>query len=176
MKSIVVATDGSTAADRAVSAAAELSAAQGAKLTIVNVQDQRSLGEAKEHFAEVEFPKAVEGQGDDLPTEARLAFLRLDPADLTRLSDQHTAFMRQFLSDSILGRASRLAMQAGASEPDVVSATGDAAQAVISAAEKANADLIVVGRRGLGTVAELLLGSVSQKILHRSHTSVLAVA
>ena len=176
MKSIVVATDGSAAADRAVGAAAELAAAQGAKLTIVNVQDQRTLSEAKEHFAEVELPKTFEGPDEDLPNEARLAFMRLDPADLTRMSDRHTAFMRQYLSDSILSRASKLATQAGAVEPQVVSATGEVAKAVLSAAETADADLIVVGRRGLGTMAELLLGSVSQKILHKAHTNVLAVA
>ncbi|MCX7891328.1 MAG: universal stress protein [Burkholderiales bacterium] len=44
-------------------------------------------------------------------------------------------------------------------------ATGDPAQAIVSAAEAARCDGIVIGRRGLGLVASLALGSVSSQVL-----------
>jgi nucleotide-binding universal stress UspA family protein len=38
-----------------------------------------------------------------------------------------------------------------------------------------NADLIVIGRRGLRGLAEMFLGSVSNHVIHHAHCSVLVV-
>lgn len=46
---------------------------------------------------------------------------------------------------------------------------GDAAQRIIETTQAEHCDLIVIGRRGVGTFKQLLLGSVSQKV--SSHTS-----
>ena len=43
------------------------------------------------------------------------------------------------------------------------------ADALIDVAKKTNADLIVVGSRGLGAGARLFLGSVSTKVVHHAH-------
>ena len=53
---------------------------------------------------------------------------------------------------------------------------GDAAKNILAHADKIGADLIVMGRRGLGSVASLLLGSTSQKISHDATCAVLTVA
>jgi nucleotide-binding universal stress UspA family protein len=50
---------------------------------------------------------------------------------------------------------------------------GDAADVLINEARESNADLIVVGTRSLNPVAELLLGSVSTKVVHHAPCSVL---
>src|SRR5581483_6327505 len=52
---------------------------------------------------------------------------------------------------------------------------GGPAHAIKSIAKEANADLIVVGTRGHSPVAGLLLGSVTQRLLHIAHCPVLAV-
>ncbi len=52
---------------------------------------------------------------------------------------------------------------------------GDPADEILAAAEKYGADLIVVGSRGLGEYAELLLGSVSRKVLHLAKVPVMVV-
>jgi nucleotide-binding universal stress UspA family protein len=51
--------------------------------------------------------------------------------------------------------------------------SGPTADALISAAEEA--DLVVVGTRGLGGFKELLLGSVSHQVAHYSHCPVVIV-
>lgn len=52
---------------------------------------------------------------------------------------------------------------------------GGAAQAISDAADAADADLIVVGTRGHTPIAGLLLGSVTQRLLHITHRPVLVI-
>jgi len=52
---------------------------------------------------------------------------------------------------------------------------GGPAHAIDEIADKAGADLIVVGTRGHGQIAGLLLGSVTQRLLHIAKRPVLAV-
>jgi nucleotide-binding universal stress UspA family protein len=52
---------------------------------------------------------------------------------------------------------------------------GGAAHAIADAAKDAGADLIVVGTRGQGPISGLLLGSVTNRLLHVAPSPVLAV-
>lgn len=50
---------------------------------------------------------------------------------------------------------------------------GDPATAILDVAEREEAGLIVLGTRGLGIAERWLIGSVSDKVLHHAHCSVL---
>ena len=52
---------------------------------------------------------------------------------------------------------------------------GHAAHMIVDAARERGADLIVAGTRGHSPVVGLLLGSVTQRLLHVSHIPVLAI-
>jgi len=52
---------------------------------------------------------------------------------------------------------------------------GNAAEQILLAAEEWGCSMIVIGNRGLGTVAEFLLGSVSQKVSSHAKIPVLIV-
>ena len=77
-------------------------------------------------------------------------------------------------SERLLNRvASLLPMNTGPVSKQIE--TGTPAEAILAAAEKEKADLIVLGSRGLGPVKELLLGSVSHAVLHKVTCPVLVV-
>lgn len=52
---------------------------------------------------------------------------------------------------------------------------GSPAEAIINVAETRKSDIIVMGSRGLGRLAELVLGSTSQKVVAHAHCPVLIV-
>jgi nucleotide-binding universal stress UspA family protein len=52
---------------------------------------------------------------------------------------------------------------------------GDPAAQILEAAKERTADLIVLGSRGLGQLGGLIIGSVSERVLHGAHTPVLIV-
>jgi len=52
---------------------------------------------------------------------------------------------------------------------------GPEAESILKTAEKLQADLIVMGTRGLGAVKGLLIGSVSRKVIHLASCPVMVV-
>ena len=52
---------------------------------------------------------------------------------------------------------------------------GPMAEAIINVAETRGADLIILGARGMSSIEGLLLGSVSQKVIHHATCPVLVV-
>jgi nucleotide-binding universal stress UspA family protein len=137
MNRILVATDGSEGAARAIDYAARRAKADGAELLIVNV---------------------IGGYG--LPETAFMAFTNDRDVLLKELLASQSA--------ATLTTARDRAREAGASTIILESRTGEAAQTIIDIAHEKKADAIVVGKRGAGLVAGVLLGSVSQKLVSLS--------
>ena len=55
----------------------------------------------------------------------------------------------------------------------LVRRSGDPATAILDVAREQDVDLIVMGTRGVSAVERWLIGSVSSKVLHHAHCSVL---
>ncbi|MBW7950064.1 MAG: universal stress protein [Pseudorhodoplanes sp.] len=141
MRHILLATDGSSGADRATEVAARLAKAFGAKLSILTVG-----GNVPEH--EIRQLARAEGSiGDAL----------------------------ELISNEILLQAKEHAQRTGATDVRTESGWGDPAQAIIETARREQADAIVMGRRGRGRLARLLLGSVSQKVVSLAPCVVIVV-
>jgi len=173
MKNVLVATDGSVLSDRALARAIELARQAGAKLTILNVVDLKPVSEAVRRFVAVE--------GSDTQPQAAMPLPLPDSFGLSSVGaledlDSRSRAVAQLVSDRVLDKARKAAVSAGISDVETVSAGGDAAREIVATAKAIGADLVVVGKRGLSGVNELLLGSVSQKVLHHSPTDVLIAA
>ena len=70
--------------------------------------------------------------------------------------------------------AARILRDAGVTAKDEV-ATGDPAHCIIERARELDAPLVVIGRRGLTGFRELIMGSVSNKVVHYADCPVLVI-
>ena len=76
--------------------------------------------------------------------------------------------------DTTLEAAAALASEAGV-EANVYARQGDPADAILDVAEEQEADLIVVGNKGMTGARRFLLGSVPNKVSHHAPCSVLII-
>ncbi len=58
---------------------------------------------------------------------------------------------------------------------DIQTAVGEPAEEIVKIARENSMDLIIVGSRGLNTIGEVLLGSVSHAVAHEAHCPVMIV-
>jgi nucleotide-binding universal stress UspA family protein len=145
MKRILVATDGSEGADRAVKYAAHWAKNVGAELLIVNVIGAHGL-----------------------PEKVFLAFTRPQQVWLDELL---TSLSAELLTKA---QAHARAAGAGVIILESRSGD-DAAQTIIDIAQEKSADAIVTGKRGESKFAAMLIGSVSQKLVSLAPLPVVVV-
>ena len=142
-RSIVVGTDGSETADKAVRQAAELASSVGASLHLVSsytpVPDARLRAERQQAPQEIQWS--------------------INPREDV---------------EEILSKAKETVNEAGVSV-ETYAREGDPADAILDVAEEQNADLVMVGNRGMTGARRFLLGSVPNKISHHSPCSVLII-
>ena len=145
IKKILVATDASAASNRAVSMAAYMAACHEAELLILHVIRDMQL-----------------------PTLMKKA------PELEDFANAREDIMRQVAED-ILHEAEILAKKGGAKKVQTAIGSGDPASSVIGFSKRRNIDMIVIGTRGLGTIKEVLMGSVSRKIANSAEANCLIV-
>lgn len=145
LKHILVTTDGSELAGKAVAAGIRLAVALHARLTFVTVTPPlASLGDQESAFASM--PEAVRHQA--------LAYLGAD-------------------ADRTLSAALSAANKAGVNADALKVENRHPHEAIIAAAQSRNADLIVMASHGRSGIKAVLLGSVTQKVLVHSALPVL---
>jgi nucleotide-binding universal stress UspA family protein len=142
-RSIVVGTDGSETAGKAVAAAVELAKLSGATLEIVSAYEPVS--------------------GQRLREEARQV-----PPDLQWMVNRRADV------DATLREAAELAGEAGVAT-QTFAREGDPADAILDVAEELDADLIVVGNKGMTGAKRFLLGSVPNKVSHHAPCAVMII-
>ena len=168
-QTILVGTDGSGHAGRAVEVAAAIAAQFEARLVVLSVVQSGPV------------PEEIAGQAhrrDTVPPHPLLANIPSwfdDALDATRKGTGEAHVLIEALARGAVEHALIVAEQAGISAPVTVLEHGDPAEIILALAEREDADLIVLGRRGLGRVAELLLGSVSHKVAQQSDRCCLTV-
>lgn len=146
--SILVAVDGSEHATRAVEAAGEIARKFGSAVTVAHAMPKAGSGRVPEELAQL---------------------VKLEHIEVTEAN-----IMRQ-VAEQIVSRAEDALAKLGVRPIKTTVLVGDPASTIVEAARAAKADLIVIGRRGLGSIGGALLGSVSLKVSHLADCACLTV-
>ena len=169
IKTILVPTDGSEHAVKAITLAADIAGKYQAKLVLLNVLQQGPLPESLRHMAEVEHLTEAPAQaGADL---ARAPI----PTPITSAKVESTRRVYEAIAKQVLDTGERLAKQQGVKKLEIVLEEGDPAKRILEQAEKSHANLIVMGSRGLSDIKGLLMGSVSHKVSNLADCSCITV-
>jgi nucleotide-binding universal stress UspA family protein len=81
----------------------------------------------------------------------------------------------QDAADKIINAGKKIATELGQTITQTHTPHGDPAEELVACAENCAADLIVMGRRGLGQVGALIQGSTSLKVNHLAKCACLSV-
>ena len=146
---IVAATDGSEPANRAVDLAARLAKTLNGRLKIIHVVTERDAEADK-------MGDYAHSEGHESSAEAANMFSE----EKLRIACQRA----EALGVSNVESASLLELEAGA-----------IAETIMDAAHGDDANMIVLGKRGLSRLSGLLVGSVSQKVVSAATCAVVVV-
>jgi nucleotide-binding universal stress UspA family protein len=142
---ILAALDGSPPAARAGALAADLAVKYGAALHLVHVIPRLAISEGIRQFA------AIEG---------------IDNPLVLQITAAAQAFLAAAQADAAAKGVGRLATEV---------LVGDPAEQLLDYARAHGIDLLVLGRRGIGQIRGLLMGSVSAKLTSLAPCPVLTV-
>ena len=153
-RSIVVGTDGSEPANEAVRQATDLASREGAQLHLVTAYHDPQI--VQETTVWTNDPKGV-----------------IDTGRTGGSPQPETVDLRE-VAESVVKRAARAALSKGV-EVETHAREGHPAEVIIEVAKQVEADLIVVGSRGLTGIQRYLLGSVSSRVSEHASCSVMIV-
>jgi nucleotide-binding universal stress UspA family protein len=166
IKKVLIASDGSEHAARAVAFGADIAAKYDAEVVLVHVLLRDELSENLRHLAEVEHLTAQGGQPlakaiASVPFAHYPANIMFSEGDATTPDEVLRA-----VGEHVLDTAEDLAREHGAGKITKRLEDGNPAKRIVEAVYEEKADLVVTGARGLSDVASLLTGSVSHKVSH----------
>ena len=171
IKSILAATDGSNHAAHALEFAVDLAVRYDAKLTIVHVLTHDHPSPEMKRMIKVEHlndPAPIHKNPATGSYTAVGRFLRgeIEDAELRAIA---------VIGEDIITKAVKKAKHAGLEGAQSQIKEGDYANCILDTASAAEADLIVMGRRGLSNLKGFVTGSVSHKVSQRAECAVLTV-
>ena len=102
--------------------------------------------------------------------DAMVFYGELPPFDLEAVERAQRQHQEQLLAEALAH-----ARACGLQQVQTQSAVGPAAHEILRVADERGADQIVMGTHGRGAVGSLLLGSVTQRVVHQAKVPVLLV-
>jgi nucleotide-binding universal stress UspA family protein len=145
---VLIPVDGSVHAQAAIDCGSEIADKFDAKLTLLHVVTEPEAARLPDWMREYE---------------------RVESVHLTENE------VLKSIGGKILSRAVDSAERKRANKVEAVTEAGDPARVIRDYADNNDVDLIVMGRRGLGDAAGLLLGSVSHKVAQLSNCACMTV-
>lgn len=174
IKTILVPTDGSEHAKKAIDLAADIAGKYDARLVVVHVLLRHSSESELEALCkEIAMPDSLEKKFEDIRQQfVEMVSSAYEPGYISVIVPDD---LLNEVGDLILDNARLRAESNGAKDITTQILDGAPADMILATAEKEDANLIVMGSRGLGNIAGLLVGSVSHKVSHLSSCTCVTV-
>jgi nucleotide-binding universal stress UspA family protein len=174
VEKILIATDGSDTATRAIELGAEIAAKLALPVVLIHVLLRDHLSESLRHLSEVEYEPA-EGGRSLYEAISAVPHARFPVVDLLPEQAQTEDKLLRAVATYLLEVADKAVRARGVEQVECLTADGDAARRIVEAAEETGADMIMIGARGLSDLEAMVLGSVSHKVQHLSPVTVVSV-
>ncbi len=143
---ILVATDGSSHAKKAVDFAGEFASKFGARVHLVHVVQEARIPEEMKQFMDSEHLSGTTGK-----------------AYLETVGKQIISDARKKLADH------------GVKGIETSLLVGDAPEEIVKFAKEQKIDMIILGNQGLGKIKEFFIGSVTSKVVRAAHCTCITV-
>ena len=126
-------------------------------------------------MAEVEYGDEIKKYASASTVETVRGFGKMGMQPLLLQHAETGNIIRKALGEGLVAKYKRQAETEGISDVQTKLETGDPANRIVEAAKSCDADVIVMGSRGLSDFRSLMLGSVSHKVANQSEVSVITV-
>jgi nucleotide-binding universal stress UspA family protein len=143
---ILVATDGSSHAKKAVDFASDFASKYDATIYVVHVVQEERIPDEMKEFMEAEHLVASPGKA-----------------------------YRETIGKKIIEDAKSNMLQHDIKKIEPILLVGDAPREIVDFAKKQNIDVIILGNQGLGRVKEFFLGSVTTKVFYSAPCTCITV-
>ena len=160
LKTILVPTDGSAHADRAVDLAGVLAAKFDAKVVLLHVLLRGHMPEGLLRAAQVENLGKKSNLPDNLVNMPQEIMARVEGKKGTQVPLETL----QFIGKRVLAGAEQTCRDKGVQTIELEVEEGNPTEIILDRAKRVKADMIVMGRRGLSRWEGVLLGSVSTQV------------
>lgn len=172
LKTILVPTDGSSHANKAIELAADLAPRYGAKVVLLHVLLRGHMPEGLMEAARVEHVgEKFGGKSGNLANIPQEIMARVEGKQGTQVPVE----VLEFIGKRILSSAEARCRAAGVTDIELAVEEGSPTEIVLDYAKRTKADLIVMGSRGLSRLKGILVGSVSSQVSHLAPCNCLTV-
>ena len=173
IKKVLIATDGSVHAEKAVAFGSDIAAKYDAEVLLVHVLLRKEVSEEFHHMAEVEYGVDVRPLSEAIANVPAARF----PANIvfTKQDVSTPSRMLTILGEKVLDQAAEMAQEHGVSKIRKRIEDGNPVSRILEIIETEDVELVVSGARGLSDLKALVVGSVSHKLSHLSPVTCVTV-
>lgn len=165
IETILVALDGSERSDQALSLAGDMALKYNARVVLVHtLLHAASISELEDIAERYGFSEQIKKDFDDIDIVPVL----MDVIGSERALLYVPVAVLRIVGKLYIEKAASHLAEKGLSNIKTYVVGGEPAPEILHYAQSEDADLIVMGSRGLGDVKSLMLGSVSHKVLQQS--------
>ena len=175
VRTILVATDGSDHAKKAVALASDLAVKYNARIVLLHVLMSSARSEVLRKLASRRsLSKQLRDMLDNYEADAMMAAASGGLGMVASFVPAPRELL-EAIGSQISTKAEAVATKAGVKKIETIIADGDPADAILACGKLEKVDMIVLGSRGFGDLKSLILGSVSHKVSARASCTCVTV-